>query len=445
MYRIVFSLIAVSVLGTVKGKNTLVFDTLDKNQQTAYYDSLTFVQYNNLDYKSLKTTIKEAERLGISFQYLNYRKAIAYYELKNYAKAIKYYEKALYDVPDDMFLKESLYLAYLQSGQDVNATIFAQTLPKTSQERIGFSFSFLDFINFSGGYTFSDNNEKLRNGIANLDTINQYQDMISGGIIFGLNLSNRVKLIAGYNLFSTKFERFAQNSLQHKDILSQHQLNIGTEFYLKYNFSLGFTGGFYAIDKNHKSTAQNSENETEQGGERARQSSQSMDYKLSALIFLNKRFIYVTPEISFAYSNFASSHQLQPKLQLTYYPLGNLNFYGITSGAIIFDSDKKRGNKAVVSQNLGGKLFKNMWLDGMISVGNHLNYITERSFIVYDTYDPILLMSNLSLSYYFKKITVSTTYSWTQKEGWAFTDYYENLLKYKYNNHLINLTIKWNL
>jgi hypothetical protein len=164
-----------------------------------------------------------------------------------------------------------------------------------------------------------------------------------------------------------------------------------------------------------------------------------------ALIFLNKRFIYVTPEISFAYSNFASSHQLQSKLQLTYYPLGNLNFYGITSGAIIFDSDKKRGNKAVVSQNLGGKLFKNMWLDGMISVGNHLNYITERSFIVYDTYDPILLMSNLSLSYYFKKITVSTTYSWTQKEGWAFTDYYAKLLKYKYNNHLINLTIKWNL
>lgn len=44
-----------------------------------------------------------------------------------------------------------------------------------------------------------------------------------------------------------------------------------------------------------------------------------------------------------------------------------------------------------------------MWLDGMVSVGNHLNYITEHSFLVYDTYDPIMFISSGNLSYYFKK------------------------------------------
>ncbi len=55
------------------------------------------------------------------------------------------------------------------------------------------------------------------------------------------------------------------------------------------------------------------------------------------------------------------------------------------------------------SQSLGVKLFGNMWLDGMVSVGNHLNYITEHSFLVYDTYDPIMFISSGNLSYYFKK------------------------------------------
>jgi hypothetical protein len=71
MYRIVFSLIVASIFFTVKGQDTLVLNTLDKNQQVAYYDSLSFAQYQKQDYKSLITTLKEAERLGVSFRYLN--------------------------------------------------------------------------------------------------------------------------------------------------------------------------------------------------------------------------------------------------------------------------------------------------------------------------------------------------------------------------------------
>ncbi len=443
MYRIVITLILVSFFWAAKGQEALVINPLQQNSQTIYYDSLTFAQYQNGDYKLLIATAKKAEQLGITFPYLNYRKAIAYYELKNYAKAAEFYEKALYDVPDDLFLKGSLYMAYLLSGQSRKADILAKTLPESSQETLGFKPSFVDFIRVSGGYTFSDNNEKKRNSIANLDTIdfiNQYQDMTLGGLTLGLNISERVKLNAGYNLFNSKFERFVQDSLQHSDLLSQHQINLGMEFYLGNNFTLGFTGGFYAIEKNDKSITQ-----VPDSSQTWRiPSSQSSNYNLSAMVFLNKRFTYVMPEISFAYSDFAFSNQFQSKLQLTYYPLGNLNFYGITSGAIILDSNKNRSKKTVFSQHLGAKLVKNIWLDGTVSVGDHLNYITDRSFTVYDTYDPIKLISCLSLSYYFRKMTVSGTYSLTQREGWAFTNYYTELLKYKYNNQLINLAIKWN-
>ncbi len=284
----------------------------------------------------------------------------------------------------------------------------------------------------------------MRNNIANLDTINQYQDMMLGGVTLGLNVSDRVKLYAGYNLFNTKFERFAQNSLQHSDLLSQHQLNLGMEFYLDNDFMLGFTGGFYAIEKNDKS-ATHIMNLGSNGRQKWRiGSSQSTNYNLSALVFISKRFTYLMPEISFAYSDFAFSNQFQSKLQLTYYPFGNLSFYGITSGAIILDNSEYRGTPTVFSQNLGLKLVDNIWLDAMVSVGNHLNYITDRSFVVYDTYDPVKFVSSLSLSYYLKKISFSATYSYTQREGWNYTNYYMNFNKYKYNNQLVNIALKWN-
>ncbi len=445
MHRIIFTLAIVPLFWVAKGQVSPVITAWDVNPQVAYYDSLTYAQYLKQDYKSLIATAKEAELQGVAFPYLHYRKAIACYELKNYAGAVKAYEEALPFFPDDLFLKESLYLAYRLSGQNVKADIFAKTLPGTSRERLGVSSSLVDFIRFSGGYTFSENDEKTRNSIANLDTINQYQDMMLGGVIVGLNISDRVKLKAAYNLFNTRFERFARDRLQHDDLLSQHQFNLGMEFYLENDFSAGFTGGFYAIEKNDKSTAQPMGSAVGGGRKPTIPSSRSTNYHLSTLIFLNKRFTHVVPEISFAYSDFAFSHQFQSKLQLVYYPLGNLNFYGISSGAILLDSDENRGKQAIFSQSAGVKLVGSMWLDGAVSVGNHLNYITDRSFVVYDTYDPITFISSLSLSYYLKKMTLSATYSWTEREGWAFTDYYTRFLKYKYNNHLINLAIQWNL
>ncbi|HHT51928.1 MAG TPA: tetratricopeptide repeat protein [Bacteroidales bacterium] len=447
MYRIILSVIAITLLGTVKGQQEPHrTHESNKNKKIAYYDSLTFAQLQNQDYKALIKTANRAEKMGITFPYLYYRKAIAYYELKNYAKAAKYYEKAMVDIPDDLYLKGSLYMAYRLSGQNMKADILGKRLPKSSQEYLGYSAPLVDFVHLSGGYTFSDNNEKLRNDIANLDTINQYQNMVLGGITIGFNLSERVKLNTSYNLFTTKFESFARDSIRRTDLLSQNQFNLGTVIGLNNNFTIGFTGGFYAIEKNYKSALPDSVsgNGNGNGAGRRIKSSQTTDYNISAFVFVNKRFTYFMPEISFGYSDFASSNQFHSTIQLTYYPFGNLNFYGTTAGTLIFDNHENRGTQTIFTQKIGLRLFGNMWLDGMVSVGDHLNHMAERSYIVYDTYDPIKLITNVSLSYYFKKLTISATYSWTQREGWALTNYYTELLMYKYNNQLINLGLKWN-
>lgn len=412
--------------------------TLLVDKDVQYYDSLTYAQYLNKDYKSLISSVKEAEKRQIKFPYRNYRAAIANFELKNYAKAAKYYEKAQLDFPDDIFLKESLYHAYKNSGQKVNAEILAKTLPWSSWNNIGYKPSALSMIGFSGGYSFSDNKENIRNNIPNLDSINQYQDMTLGSVFAGFNFSERVKLNAAYNLFSSKFERHTSNDKQFNDLLSQHQFNLGLEWYLKNNFSMGVSGGFYAIEKNNK----NNSNSNRQGN--GKKLSSNFNYNLSFLAFVNKRFTYISPEISFAYSNFESATQWQSKLQLTYYPFGNLNFYGTSSGAVIYNDDLKNSVQTIFSQSIGLKLVNNLWLNAGVSYGNHLNYITERSFIVYDTYDPIKLMVNTNLTYYYKKLSITGSYVFSKREGEYFSNHYIQPTNYHYHNQLINLSIEWN-
>ena len=252
------------------------------------------------------------------------------------------------------------------------------------------------------------------------DSLNQYQDMIFSALDIGFKLSARAKLKLGYQLYSTRFQGTAGTLLSRERQLAQHQLVAALEFFTPGNVTWGFAGGYYNIEKNDVGKSNN--------------------YSLTA--FLNKRFTYTVPEIAVAYSNFGGVDQYQAKGSLTYYPLGNLDFYGISSAAVIYNPDSWTTEQYIFSQHFGVKLFGPLWLDANASLGNHLNYISERSFLVFDTYDAIKALAGLSLSWYLKKMTLSTGYQWQQKEGYAFSP--TNYTTYKYNNHLINIALSWN-
>ena len=382
-------------------------------------DSLTYRQYLDGDFRNLIETSRKARQEGISFYYLNYRTAIAYYALKNYAKAADFYKKTLSETPDDPTLKESLYYAYLLSGQKEYAAILARTMAPHTQAIVEYTPSVMDHISLSGGYMTNDNKPDLLSNTG-FDSLNQYQDMIFSALDIGFKLSARAKLKLGYQLYSTRFQGTADALLSRDKQLAQHQLMAALEFFTPGNVTWGFAGGYYNIEKNDVGKSNN--------------------YSLTA--FLNKRFTYTVPEIAVAYSNFGGINQYQAKGSLTYYPLGNLDFYGISSAAVIYNPDSWTTEQYIFSQHFGVKLFGPLWLDANASLGNHLNYISERSFLVYDTYDAIKALAGLSLSWYLKKMTLSTGYQWQQKEGYAFSP--TNYTTYKYNNHLINIALSWN-
>lgn len=408
-----------------------------------YIDSLTYRQYLDGDYRSLIETSKIARKEGISFYYLNYRTAIAYYLLKNYAKAAAFYKETLSETPDDQKLKESLYYAYLLSGQKENAAILAETMAPHTQAIVGYNTSAMDQISLSGGYLMNDNKPDIHPA-AGFDSLNQYQNMVFSALGIGFKLSERTKLKLGYQLYNTRFQRSAGTALIMEDDLSQHQLVAAMEFFSPSNITWGFAGGYYDIEKagNSLITATGSDGQGAGGGYGYTTSVGKRMSAWSLLAFLNKRFTYALPEIAVAYSNFGGTDQYQAKGSLTYYPLGNLNFYGISAAAFIYTPNGWITEQYILSQHLGVKLFGPMWLDANASFGNHLNYISERSFLVYDTYDPIKALAGLSLSWYLKRMTVTTGYQWQQKEGYAFSA--NSYTAYKYNNHLINIAFLWN-
>ncbi|GEM_PF-400554 len=420
-----------------------------ENLRMAQTDSLTYRQYLDGDYRSLIGTSRKARQEGISFYYLNYRTAIAYYALKNYAKAAAFYKETLAETPDDEKLKESLYYAYLLSGQKENAAILGRTMAPHTQAIVGYTPSAMDQLSLSGGYMTNDNQPDIRPSVG-FDSLNQYREMVFSALGIGFNLSDRAKLKLGYQLYNTRFERSAGMALIKEDNLSQHQLVAALEFFTPGNITWGFSGGYYNIEKaDNTLTTKTGSYGPGAGGRGYGQpfyyttTTGKRSSALSLLAFFNKRFTYTVPEIAVAYSNFGGLDQYQAKGSLTYYPLGNLHFYGISAAAVIYNPDGwPTTEQYILSQHFGVKLFGPLWLDANASYGNHLNYITERSFLVYDTYDPVKALAGLSLSWYLRRMTVSTGYQWQQKEGYAYstTDY----TTYQYNNHLVNIALSWN-
>jgi len=435
MYRLGITLLLITLAAPLLTAQERLHGGQDENLNIAYLDSLTYKQYLEGDYRGLIETSLRAQEEGIGFYYLNYRTAMAYYALKNYAKAALFYRRTLAETPDDPALKESLYYALLLSGQNKNAALLARSLAPHTQATIGYTGTVVEDLSLSGGYLMNDNRADIVPA-AGFDSLNQYQDMIFSALGIGFNLSERAQLKLGYQLYNTRVQRSAASALIKEEYLSQHQLVAALEFISPSSITWGLSGGYYnieGIDNSLSSPASGNGNTS---------AATIRDAAYSLLAFVNKRFTYTLPEIAVAYSNFGGVDQYQAKGSLTYYPMGNLNFYGITTAAIIHTPKGWTTEQYILSQHLGVRLLNQIWLDTNASIGNHLNYITDRSFLVYDTYDPIKMIAALTLSWYLKRMTLSSGYQWQQKEGFAYaeTDY----TTYKYNNHLVNIALSWN-
>jgi hypothetical protein len=435
------------------------FSHAQKTVSFAGIDSASYVQFINNDYLALKKTTKKALREKVDFYYLRMRIGILAYNKQNYDLAIKHLEVAYGMNPADTTAQEYLYYSYLFSNRVENANKLASTFSLDLQLKIGYTVKKID--SFSIGLA-DFTNKNFRN--QNRDYIdNKYKhghSTINGSTI-GLSFSientykSRTKLYNKLSIFNTHSIGVEQFASQGVMFPASSKTQNYSPLQLQYNFGLShqtqkgfqFSGGlgFY--------------NTTlyELLGQQAPpvfMKPPKIDYIDSKTKYNNfsfsgtigKRMKYISPSFSMSFSDLYNQNQKQMEFSVTYFPFGNVNFHLGSSYALINNDGNKQH---VITEKIGAKVTKKMYVDAIFSIGDHSNYITSNGFAVYNTADAILSNWNVNAHFYIKKIELTIGYSRQNRQGQydqynSFTSKDAITTKYSYTNNNIMTAIKWN-
>jgi hypothetical protein len=90
--------------------------------------------------------------------------------------------------------------------------------------------------------------------------------------------------------------------------------------------------------------------------------------------------------LSGSISDFYGHRQTQAGVALSWYPFGNASLFSTTSAISVFNEGKQR---MVYEETLGGKISKNLWLSGLVTIGNLELYNEKNGYVVYNQTDPI--------------------------------------------------------
>jgi hypothetical protein len=170
---------------------------------------------------------------------------------------------------------------------------------------------------------------------------------------------------------------------------------------------------------------------------------------LVGFLSANKNFRYFSLGSSFYYSALNSAKQVQNDYQLTFYPLGNLNLYTVSTASFqreIF-SNNSFDNRFVFHQLIGAKVFKSLWIEGFASFGDIHNLIRNNGATVYNGTDVIKGIYGGRFIVFIKpKIKFLLGYSYQNIESYFISDqdYRKGINRIEYSNHSLTGGLIWN-
>lgn len=372
----------------------------------AYADSVTYQAYLVGDWDRLIELGKKAQQQGIDFKFLEQRMGYAYYLKANYYASMRHYEKALiYDSNDQTSL---LYLYYngLETGNAAYARYYAGKLSPVMQASnhqkaikpirsldYEFSHSWNKELNRTNptyqrigigtdlGYSFSlyQTYSKFNQKADYSDSYNQYRSAITQEeyyLLAGKSFSADFGLDLGYHSIKTTFNTDVW------DLTLQEQ----TDTYdpLVYKGYLWFAGLHYKWNRLH----------------------------LSA---------------STSYMDLSYNTVYQQGLQVGVALPGKQQLY--LSNAVYLLADDN--DQWLISKHTIGMLFfKKYWMELSKTFGNQNNFVDANGLYVYNSFDPTLSKTGLSLFWYCNAhLTLYGNLSLeTKQNSFLLTNYQQNAL-----------------
>jgi hypothetical protein len=425
-----------------------------------YYDSVSYKQYTDKDWKLLINTGKEAQEKGFEYNYLNMRMGIAYYERRNYRSSIGHFGKSLIYSSDDPVAAEYLYYAYLKSGRGNDAALLAGKYKGKFSMVPGADTGILNYAYVEGGYT-PDLLPHLNPAeLMGNDSVYGEEDAFRSQSYFhvGIQLQPHPALriyLAGSTLGINKKRHFTYSLY---DATYSNRLITDTiflysfrqnEFYAAASYTplpgITITPAFHFMNGNPTLTNCSYADYTYSF---SKQENPYNHYVLS--LSLAKEAGKFTLGLAATFARLTSTgRQLQSAGSITWYPFGNLDLYATTTlTGFKYGNDKR----LIFDQAIGGKIIPKIWLEALITLGD-LSYFNEKNaFVVYNLPEHIVFRSGANLVYTVNQhLDLSLMYRFYKREYDFYNYYYDaetsgyiqQVNKLQYNNQSFFGGMKW--
>jgi len=414
--------------------------------------SLTFALYERQQWDELIEVGEDAIKNGIDFYYLRMRLGIARYEQHNYRHAAPHFEKALVFYPGDQLATEYLYYSFLFAGRKSDSRLIIPLLHEATKAKMGIKKSlFLEELYFEGGPAFSNisNLEENWKNPSAADTIYSSTTYFNGYNYFHggirLDILPYLSIYQGYGqLNATAQQNIRDFNMEYEPferVARQDEYYGNFELSLKKGIKITGAAHFLWVEYDRRDasydeigtltfdTVANSED----------------DYVLSLSVL--KEFTFGSLNISGTYGRLDKDTINQLGASFVYYPFGNINFYGATGMINFWDAE---GYRPIFIQEIGGKIYKNLWFEGNATIGQLQNYAEKNAFVIFNAPEEINNKYEAVLIYAAPKhLEISLRYRYLVRESGTIIytsfdkDEEPEITKSQYPFHSIIGGIKW--
>lgn len=356
--------------------------------QFLYYDSLTYSQYQNEDWKNLARSSRQAIKKDLDFYYMRMRRGIAFYERGNYMRAEKNFKDAVAFNSIDALAKEYLYYSKLFAGKEKYASQFyfknqGQLENKIKLQKKAVSYLVTDFLY----QTRLENNYESLFDSDEILFIDGTQSVVKSlrifDFIFEHDLNPSFKLYHG----GTFIDKSSYFYLQ--DAGESYSADLKNIRQLQYFAGLGFFPGadftfMGLIHYVHNSFPQITFGGRGAGTSLLIPSAKQSFYSSRLSVYKHLSLFKFGGGVSVSNLNF--KNQLQFDGHLIIYPFGNQNLYTISSVYRINETDNGDENSYLSIHNtLGIKSPGNIWLEGKIQLGDSRNLVNNDGVYIYNS------------------------------------------------------------
>jgi len=411
---------------------------------TLEVDRHSYSLYDQKEWVDLIRYASNARKEGIDFYYLQYRTAIALYELKRYRQATPYFRKITEQNPEDLVAREYLYYSYLSSARFDDARMLSRNSDSNFRNRIGtrrensfissagteYKAYLFDDYTVQGLSSAADLRQKVRNS---LDYANVYFRHNIGGrftllhaftVLWGRNrVSDSILVVDQFDEKLTQFQYYISGKYHFGD---GYDMKIGFHYVrtvldgLNPGFGMGM-GHFRPGMKYLYSRVENG---------------------YAAYLGFSKSLSVFNFRLSGTVTDLNGGMNFYPSIGFDYYPLGNTNLYLSIDLSESFSTEDLLFDPGLVMKGkVGIRLFEPLWVEPFVQFGKVSNYADEEAFVIYNSHDVIESWYGSKLSLYLSQYRLNLYYIF---QGYGNINYYrlegnQEAVKYNVASHLIGL------